>query len=155
MGFVTKLRVMNLSRTIDREGLERLFSPYGTVHGAEVVTEPQSGTSTGVGVVEMESDAQAEAAVAGLHHSQHCGRVLTVGWSTAAEETASGHPRMYTPMNIPADAPPNRGGGAGATSADKWPVFIQTLEVKTDEVGALGSDAATVDATAGDTERRP
>jgi RNA recognition motif-containing protein len=151
MGFVTKLRVMNLSRTIDREGPERLFSPYGTVHGAEVVMEARTGTSTGVGLVEMGSDTQAEAAVVGLHHSQHCGRVLTVGWSTAAEETASGHPRMYTPMNIPADAPPHRGGGAGATSADKWPGFVHTLEVKTDEVGALGSDAA----TAGDTERRP
>lgn len=110
MGFVSKLRVANLSRTVNRDGLERMFAPYGAVRGAEVVIEPQTGTSTGVGLVEMESDAQAEAAVAGLHHSQHCGRVLTVAWSTAAEETASGHPRMYMPMNIPADA---------ATAGDK------------------------------------
>jgi hypothetical protein len=35
-------------------------------------------------------------------------------------------------------------------------VFIHTLEVKTDEVGALGSDAATAgDTTAGETEGRP
>jgi hypothetical protein len=35
-------------------------------------------------------------------------------------------------------------------------VFIHTLDVKTDEVGALGSDAATAgNTTAGETERRP
>ena len=150
MGFVGKLRVVNLSRTINRDRLERLFAPYGTVHGAEVVIDPQTGTSTGVGLVEMECDAQAEAAVAGLHHSQHCGRVLTVGWSTAAEETAGGHPRMYTPMNIPADPPPTRGGGAGGTaSAQNRLVVIHPLDVKSDEVGALGTDTA-----AGDKEHR-
>jgi len=34
-------------------------------------------------------------------------------------------------------------------------VFIHTSDVKTDEVGALGSDAATGDATAANTEQRP
>ena len=39
--------------------------------------------------------------------------------------------------------------------AHKRLVFIHTSDVKTDEVGALGSEAATGDATAENTEQRP
>ena len=105
-----KLHVENLSHSIDSEDLDRLFAPYGTVHLAEVMVDPRTGQSTGVALVEMESDAEAEAAIVALNGVRCCGRVLAVGWSTAGEETAAGHPRMFMPMNTSPETAPEHPG---------------------------------------------
>ena len=73
-----KLYVGNLSFSIDSAGLERLFSEYGKVESASVVTDRESGRSRGFGFVEMSSNEEAEAAINALNGQDHNGRALTV-----------------------------------------------------------------------------
>jgi RNA recognition motif-containing protein len=84
----TKLHVENLDRTFDNQDLERLFTAFGRVRAAFVVCRPDTGRSTGAGVVEMESAGEANAAVAALHGAEHCGRRLGVVCRAEAESDA-------------------------------------------------------------------
>jgi cold-inducible RNA-binding protein len=73
-----KLYVGNLTYSVTRADLEEWFAPYGTVQSAQVVTDRDSGRSKGFGFVEMDTDAQAQAAIQGLNEHEHDGRRLTV-----------------------------------------------------------------------------
>jgi hypothetical protein len=48
----------------------------------------------------MGSQEEAAAAMAALDGAMGCGTVVTVRWATAREQTASGHPRMFSSMNM-------------------------------------------------------
>ena len=61
-----KLYVGNIGPGADKESLEALFSVFGTVKRAYIVTDRQTGKSKGFGFVEMSSDAEAQAAIAAL-----------------------------------------------------------------------------------------
>ncbi len=61
-----KLYVGNLSYEVSSSDLEALLSPHGTVQSAEVIMDRSTGQSKGFGFVEMNSDAEAEAAIAAL-----------------------------------------------------------------------------------------
>jgi RNA recognition motif-containing protein len=58
--------------------LEEIFSQYGTVSSARVITDKLSGRSKGFGFVEMSTSKEAEAAIEALNGSQLDGRTLTV-----------------------------------------------------------------------------
>ena len=73
-----KLYVGNLSYDITSSDLETLLSAHGTVLSAEVITDRSTGRSKGFGFVEMDSDAEAQAAIAALNGQPHGGRTLTV-----------------------------------------------------------------------------
>jgi RNA recognition motif-containing protein len=73
-----KLYVGNLSYETGDAELETLFAPYGTVQSVQVIMDRDTGRSKGFGFVEMGSDAEAQAAVAGLSGKQVGGRSLTV-----------------------------------------------------------------------------
>ena len=73
-----KLYCGNLSYDVSSSDLERLFAEFGTVQSAVVITDRDSGASKGFGFVEMSNDAEAEAAISGLHDVMHHGRALTV-----------------------------------------------------------------------------
>jgi len=60
------------------DDLQQLFAPFGTVATANVVTDKFSGKSRGFGFVEFENDAEADAAIAGLHDKDYNGRNLIV-----------------------------------------------------------------------------
>jgi RNA recognition motif-containing protein len=93
------LYVGNLSSTDDQE-LERLLSQFGIVKYAAVVAGEGEQPGASFGVVEMQTDDEAEAAIKALSGSGFCGRVLDVRWATPAEQTACGHPAMFGAMNI-------------------------------------------------------
>jgi hypothetical protein len=95
-----KLHVHNLDPATNQRALQHLFAAHGDVLAVEVQVDGDQL----LGIVEMGSMAEARAAAAALHGSNYNRRVLQVGRSTAAEETAAGHPRMFTPMNT-GDAP--------------------------------------------------
>jgi RNA recognition motif-containing protein len=76
-----KIYVANLSPNINNGDLERLFTPYGRVVRAEVLTDPLSGRSTEAGWVQMSSDREGHAAIASLDGREHCNRVLMVDWA--------------------------------------------------------------------------
>jgi len=85
-----KLYVGNLSFSIDSAGLEQLFSEYGTVESASVVTDRESGRSRGFGFVEMSSNEEAEAAINALNGQDHNGRALTVNEAKPREDRPRG-----------------------------------------------------------------
>ena len=74
----SKLYVGNLSYDTDSATLQELFGEFGTVTSAEVISDRDSGQSKGFGFVQMGSDAEAKAAVDGLHDREVDGRNLTV-----------------------------------------------------------------------------
>ena len=97
----TTLYVGSLASHEDRRELTRLFSAYGTVVYAKVVVDPDLfRREGGFGVVEMGTMQAARDAIRALDNTQFRGRTLTVRAATAAEETAAGHPRMFTSMNM-------------------------------------------------------
>jgi len=73
-----KLYVGNLPYTVRDGDLQQQFSAYGNVSSAKVMMERDSGRSKGFGFVEMGSDAEAQAAIAGLHDQPMAGRNLVV-----------------------------------------------------------------------------
>ena len=73
-----KLYVGNLPYSFRDEDLQRAFGQFGTVSSAKVMMERDTGRSKGFGFVEMGSDAEAQAAINGLHGQQQGGRGLVV-----------------------------------------------------------------------------
>jgi RNA recognition motif-containing protein len=77
-----------------------LFARYGAVLDAHVATHWETGRSTGVGFVEMESDEAGENAIKALNGHLHHGRVLTVCWTLNAAEQAPHSKQMFESMNV-------------------------------------------------------
>lgn len=73
-----KLFVGNLPYSTNDDSLRQAFEGLGTVVSASVITDRDSGRSKGFGFVEMEDDAQAEAAIKQLDGSDMDGRKITV-----------------------------------------------------------------------------
>jgi cold-inducible RNA-binding protein len=73
-----KLYVGNLTYSATRTDLEEWFAPFGTVQSAQVIMDRETGDSKGFGFVEMDTDAQAQAAIRGLNEQAHDGRRLRV-----------------------------------------------------------------------------
>jgi RNA recognition motif-containing protein len=81
-----KLYCGNLSFNVSSSDLEQLFSQFGTVASAQVITDRDTGRSKGFGFVEMGSDAEAQAAITGLNEKEYEGRALTVNEARPREE---------------------------------------------------------------------
>jgi RNA recognition motif-containing protein len=73
-----KLYVGNLTYAVTHLDLEAWFTPFGTVQTAQVIQERGMGRSKGFGFVEMDTDAQALAAIQGLNDREQDGRRLVV-----------------------------------------------------------------------------
>ncbi|HUG32549.1 MAG TPA: RNA-binding protein [Acidimicrobiia bacterium] len=74
----TNLFVGNLPFTTDSNELEQLFTPYGSVSRAQVITDRDTGRSRGFGFVEMDSDEEAQKAIDALDGSDIDGRQIKV-----------------------------------------------------------------------------
>ena len=85
-----KLYVGNLSYDMSSSDLEALLSAHGTVLSAEVISDRMTGRSKGFGFVEMNSDAEAQAAIAALNGQEHGGRALTVNEAKPREPRGGG-----------------------------------------------------------------
>src|SRR3954464_4291955 len=85
-----KLYVGNLTYNINESDLEALFTPFGTVQSAQVIVDRDTNRSKGFGFVEMETDAQAQAAIEGLHERDYGGRNLTVNEAKPREPRSGG-----------------------------------------------------------------
>lgn len=73
-----KLYVGNLPFSMDSRALEDLFTPYGAVQSAQVITDRDTGRSRGFGFVEMESLEAADKAISELNGRDIDGRALVV-----------------------------------------------------------------------------
>jgi len=85
-----KLYVGNLTYNVSESDLEALFTPFGTVQSAQIIVDRDTNRSKGFGFVEMETDAQAQAAIQGLNAREHDGRNLTVNEAKPREPRAGG-----------------------------------------------------------------
>lgn len=85
-----KLYVGNLSYNVSSADLEKLFTEYGEVLSAEVISDRHSGQSKGFGFVEMGADGEAEAAITALDGNEHDGRALTVNEARPRERSGGG-----------------------------------------------------------------
>jgi RNA recognition motif-containing protein len=104
-----KLYVGNLSYNVSSSDLEQLFAQFGTVQSAQVIQDRDTGRSKGFGFVEMENDAEAQAAIQGLHEQEHDGRPLTVNEAKPREDRGGGGGGGYGGRG-------GRGGGGGGRS---------------------------------------
>jgi RNA recognition motif-containing protein len=73
-----KLYVGNLGYDVRDSDLEQLFANHGTVDSANVITDRSTGQSKGFGFVEMNSDAEAGAAITALDGQELGGRAIKV-----------------------------------------------------------------------------
>jgi len=73
-----KIYVGNLSYNTYEASLRELFQTYGEVASVKIITDRDSGNSKGFGFVEMSSDDEARAAIAGMNGRDVDGRQLKV-----------------------------------------------------------------------------
>src|SRR3954463_11040653 len=104
MHMAKKLYVGNLSYQVDSSELEKLFSAHGTVSSAQIISDRETGRSKGFGFVEMNSDDEAQAAIAALNGQDYQGRSLTVN---------EARPREERPGGFGGGGGGGRGGGGG------------------------------------------
>ncbi|MCL2762136.1 MAG: RNA-binding protein [Treponema sp.] len=90
-----KLYVGNLSYNTTEDGLRNIFAAYGNVVSAKIITDRDTGNSKGFGFIEMGSDEEANAAIAGTNGTELDGRQL----------------RVNEAMDKPARRDDRRGGG--------------------------------------------
>jgi RNA recognition motif-containing protein len=85
-----KLYVGNLAYRVSSSDLEQMFSQYGSVESAEIISDRDTGRSKGFGFVEMSSEHEARAAIDALHDHEHDGRRLTVNEARPREPRTTG-----------------------------------------------------------------
>ncbi len=85
-----KLYVGNLSYDVSSSDLEAMLAPHGTVQSAEVIMDRDTGRSKGFGFVEMDSDAEAQAAIAALDGQDQGGRAIKVNEAKPREPRSGG-----------------------------------------------------------------
>ena len=85
-----KLYVGNLSYGVTDSDLSTMFSAHGTVQSAQVIMDRDTGRSKGFGFVEMSTDQEAQAAIAGLNGQDSGGRALTVNEARPRAEGGGG-----------------------------------------------------------------
>ena len=85
--------VSNLSFHTSDDDLKNLFSQYGAVSSAKVITDRETGRSRGFGFVEMGSDAEAKEAIKNLNNKEIEGRAMSVSVAREKTERPGGNKR--------------------------------------------------------------
>src|SRR3954464_8586176 len=106
-----KLYVGNLAYGVTDSELQQMFEAYGSVQSAQVIMDRDTGRSKGFGFVEMASDQEAQAAIAGLSGKQVDGRSLTVNEAKPREDRGGGGG---------GGGRGGYGGGRGGSGGGRW-----------------------------------
>ncbi len=107
-----KLYCGNLSYNVGTPQLEQIFASFGSVVSAQVIMDRDTGRSKGFGFVEMSSQQEANAAIAGLDGKDNDGRNLQVNEAKPRED----RPRSFDGGSGGGGG----GGGAGRQRRDRW-----------------------------------
>lgn len=78
--------IAGLSYSINDADLKDLFTEYGEIASAKVITDRDSGRSKGYGFVEIEDEAAAKKAIEELNGAEYDGRTITVSEARPREE---------------------------------------------------------------------
>lgn len=81
-----KLYVGNLAFSVDSEKLRELFSSFGEVEEATIISDKFSGRSKGFGFVTFTNDGDAKKAIAEMNDKEVEGRTLKVNEAKPMEE---------------------------------------------------------------------
>ena len=81
-----RIFVGGLPYSVDDTQLGDLFTPFGAIESAKVITDRETGQSRGFGFVEMTDQGEAEAAIQALNGSDLGGRSLTVNEARPREQ---------------------------------------------------------------------
>ncbi|WP_019538845.1 RNA recognition motif domain-containing protein [Proteiniphilum acetatigenes] len=92
--------VSNLNFSTTSESLQELFTAYGEVTSAKIITDRDTDRSRGFGFVEMSNDTEGQKAIAELNDTDFEGKTITVNVARPKTERNQGG---YN----------NRGGGGG------------------------------------------
>jgi cold-inducible RNA-binding protein len=103
-----KLYVGNISFDTTSDDLVQAFSQFGTVLGAQIVSDRETGRSRGFAFVEMHTGA--DEAIAGMNGQQLQGRTLTVNEAKPREE----RPRTGGGSGFGGGSRGGYGGGGGS-----------------------------------------
>jgi RNA recognition motif-containing protein len=109
-----RLFVGNLPHQISRADLNQLFSEFGTVLSVEIMQGRGAGSRRGFGFVEMDNEADAQAAIQGLHNREIDGRRFTVD---------EARPRKYRGFGVGGGGLGGFGGGgvgSGGSPGRRW-----------------------------------
>ena len=108
-----KIYVGNLSFRTTQQELEDLFTNYGNVQEAAVVTDRETGRSRGFGFITMPEDGEASAAIEALNGTEVEGRTLTVN---------EARPKTDRPRGGGGGGGGGGygGGGGGGGGRDRW-----------------------------------
>ena len=87
--------VGNLGYGVTEDDLKEAFGAYGQIDSATIIKDKFSGTSRGYGFVEMPSEDEAKAAIAGLNEKDLKGRALRVNVAHPREERQGGGRRSW------------------------------------------------------------
>lgn len=86
----TRLYVGNLAYGVSGDDLRQLFSEFGTVTSANVISDRETGRSKGFGFIEMSTGEEAQKAIEELNGKEHNGRRLTVNEARPREDRGGG-----------------------------------------------------------------
>ena len=86
----SNLYVGNLSFDVGEKELEELFTSYGEVVSANVISDRQTGRSRGFGFVEMGQSDDAQKAIEALDGKEFKGRNLTVNVAKPRSQNSRG-----------------------------------------------------------------
>ena len=104
--------VGNLNWSLTSDDLYNLFSPYGEVTSAKIVTDKfNNNRSKGFGFVEMSNDDAARQAISNLHDTEVGGRKIVVNESAPRKEGEGGYKKKS--FGGGGGGGYNRGGGGG------------------------------------------
>jgi RNA recognition motif-containing protein len=82
--------VGNLPFSTTDDELQDLFSQFGDVRRAQIITDRETGRSRGFGFVEMDDDDAAQSAITSLNAQKYGGRSLTVNEARPKEQRGGG-----------------------------------------------------------------
>ena len=103
---MTKLFVGSLPFETTEEDMHKLFAAHGAVASAKLISDRETGRSRGFGFVEMNNDAEAQAAIAALNGSTVGGRQIAVN--------------VAKPMEPRGGGGGGRGGGGGGYNKNRY-----------------------------------
>ena len=105
--------VSNLSFNTSDAELQDLFSKFGEVASAKVITDRETGRSRGFGFVEMPNDEEGKAAMSGLNNKEVEGRAMSVSVAKEREARTGGGGFGGGRSGGGGGYSSNRGGGGG------------------------------------------
>ncbi len=115
----TRIYVGNLPYSTDSAQLSQVFSAYGQVVDARVITDRNTGQSKGFGFVEMSTEDEARNAIAGLNGTLLGDRALRV--DEASERPSGGGGGRSGGYGSRRDGGYGGGGyGGGGYGGDRW-----------------------------------